>query len=141
MHTLFPKGVREGAFMKGWMGKTWIGCVLTLGLSVSVAHADGGTITFSGAVMAPTCSARTGDIDAAASPHRASGTGNALIGCGDARAPGTAGATSTSSYVLTVEPLESSALSSDRLVAYFSGYVKAAGQPDTRMNLVTQAYE
>jgi len=126
--------------MKGWIRKGWLGCVIAVSLGVPVAHADGGTITFSGAVVAPTCGTGSASIEAISSPQRAAVSSRQPVRCGEASPAADGGAFSSTSYRLTVEPLESSSLGSDRLISYFSGYVKAS-QADVRMNLVTQAYE
>ncbi|MGO4504327.1 MULTISPECIES: hypothetical protein [unclassified Dyella] len=126
--------------MKGWIRKTWMGCVVAVSLGVPVAHADGGTITFSGAVVAPTCAASSESMTAML-PAQQAATSRRRLECGGDGLPGTASHAFPSSYTLTVEPLESSSLSADRLIGYFSGYVKASGHADARMNLVTQAYD
>jgi type 1 fimbria pilin len=140
MRLLFPQEAREGAYMKGWIRRTCMGCVVAFAFGVPFAHADGGTITFSGAVVEPTCSAGSGSIAALSSPQHAAASSRQHFRCGEVSPGADSGVASPSSYKLTVEPLESSSLGTDRLVSYFSGYVKAT-QADARMNLVTQAYE
>jgi hypothetical protein len=124
--------------MKGWIRRTCAGCVVALALGAPLAHADEGAITFSGAVVAPTCAVSSGHM-AAAAAQRWIPMSQQRWGCGDSPATGTRA--TPSSYTLTVEPLESSTLMADRLVNYFSSYVKAAVQEDAHMSLVTQAYE
>ncbi|PXV59110.1 hypothetical protein SAMN04487785_10630 [Dyella jiangningensis] len=121
--------------MKGWIRWTWMGCIAAaLALGAPLAHADGGTITFSGAVVAPTCAAGTGNVAAmTASPS------HQRFDC--AGSSGANARTAPTSYTLTVEPLDGSALSADRLASYFSAYVKASGHEDAHVNLVTQAYD
>lgn len=106
--------------MKIWIRKILLGCVVTLTLGAPCAYADGGTITFSGAIVVPT----------SAPDSAAMSSGHAVVSL-----------TSAPSYTLSVEPLEASALSSDRLIVYFAGYVRASGNQDIPMQLVTQAYE
>lgn len=123
--------------MKGWIRRTCVGFAVALALGAPVVHADGGVILFTGAVVTPTCS-----MD--------SGTSGALPGGSTSTRPrfGCSGAANASFstrapqvYSVSVEPLESSSLSTDRLVSYFSGYVRAAAPGDTHMQLVTQAYD
>lgn len=117
-----------------------MGCVVAMSLGVPVAHADGGTITFSGAVVAPTCAASSASMGATL-PAQRTATSRQRFECGGDGESGARAHAFPSSYTLTVEPLESSSLSADRLVGYFSNYVKASGQAQARMNLVTQAYD
>lgn len=138
MHPLFPQGAREGAYMKGWIRRTCVVCAVASALGAPLAHADGGTITFSGAVLAPTCSAGNGDMGAISATQHAA-LSRQRFDCGSST--GANAHAVPTSYTLTVEPLDSSALSADRLVSYFSSYVKASGQEDAHMNLVTQAYD
>lgn len=111
--------------MKGWIRRTWLGCVVGLALAVPVARAGtGGTITFVGAIVAPTCS--FGGAMAASS-------GSANGSCGVAQENPSA---PTSMYRQDVVPLEGALNSQDRLLNYFAGY---AGTADTRF--MTRTYE
>jgi hypothetical protein len=123
MYPLFPQGVREGAFMKGWIRKTWMVCAAALALGAPLAYADGGTITFVGAIVTPTCT--TADVEAS-SPAVSRG------GCGATVGEATA---HSSVYRQQLVTLESTA-TNDRLLAYFVGY---AGHDDTR--LLTRIYD
>lgn len=120
MHLLFPQEAREGAFMKGRIRKTWMGCVVALALGVPAVHAStSGTITFVGAIVAPTCSAS----DMSAAPGRTTG------GCGI----GPNGQPAhTSMYRQDVVTLESALDSHDRLLDYYAGY---AGLADTKLTI------
>lgn len=121
--------------MKGWIRKTWMGCVVALALGAPVAYADGGRIQFVGAIVEPTCS--LGDRVLAATNVSSSDHANAAPRCGDR-----AGAESIHprSYATSVESLQDSALSSDRVLTYFSDYLQASGQPAMEARLVTQSY-
>ena len=123
MYPLFPLGVREGAYMKGWIRRTCVVCAVALGLGASLAHADGGTITFVGAIVAPTCT--TADVEAS-TPKASRG------GCGEAAGHA---ATHTSVYRQELVALEGDTVD-NRLLAYFAGY---AGREDTR--LLTRTYD
>jgi len=113
-------------------------CVVALGLGAPLAYAEGGTITFSGAVLAPTCSAGNAGVAAMTAVQRTA-LSRQRFDCGGS--PGGDTHAVPTSYTLTVEPLDASALSADRLVSYFSTYVKASGHEDAHVDLVTQAYD
>jgi hypothetical protein len=111
--------------MKGWIRRTCVGCVVALALGATSVHASaGGTITFVGAIVMPTCSAG-GSMGV--SPGSSSG------GCGvvpdHSSLP-------TSSYRQDVVPLERAVVTQDRLLVYFASY---AGTADTQM--MTRTYE
>lgn len=101
--------------MKGWIRRTCVGCVVALALGGPLAHASSsGTITFVGAVVAPTCSMDT----TRAAPGRTFG------GCGvepDGQAA------HDSMYRQDVVSLESVLSSQDRLLNYYAGYAGTAG--------------
>jgi hypothetical protein len=124
--------------MKGRIRWTCVGFAVALALGAPSAYAEGGTITFSGAVVTPTCAADSGRVIALSSGQRNVASSQQRFGCGGSS---DASPTSTQSYELSVEPLEASALSSDRLISYFANYVRASAQEDIHMQLVTQAYE
>jgi hypothetical protein len=110
--------------MKGWIRKTWMGCVVAVSLAVPVAHAAGtGTITFVGAIVVPTC---TMTETAGAFPDR--GYQRCAVPAGQASMP-------TSSYRQDVASLESEA-NHDRLLAYFAGYAS-----NEHTQIVTRTYE
>lgn len=108
--------------MKGWIRKTWMGCVIAVSLGVPVAHADGGTITFVGAIVAPTCGGTSeGSTDAARG------------GCGAALAHV---ASRSSMYRQSTVSLEDAMQARDRLLTYFATYADAGGA-----HLVMRTYE
>lgn len=117
--------------MKGWIRKTWMGCVVAVSL-VSVAHANTGTITFSGAVVTPTCSP-----DQRSYASGGGATAIAHLGCTgvDAAADG------SQLYELRVTALQGSALASDRVIRYFAGYAKDIGNDAASLKLLTQTFE
>ncbi|AHX16467.1 hypothetical protein CH75_21880 [Dyella jiangningensis] len=110
--------------MKGWIRKTGMGCVVALALGAPLAHADGGRITFSGAIMEPTCTVgfqRINEVQAkGAHQYRCTEQVDAT--------PGQA----AQSYALSVT--SGSALPSDQLIGYFAHYLNADPK------LVTQTY-
>ncbi|TNY27074.1 hypothetical protein BV497_05315 [Fulvimonas soli] len=99
--------------------------MLALAMAAPLAHADGGSIGFSGAIVEPTCSVGAGRI------NEAQNLGARHYRCTE-QADATPGQ-AAQSYVLSVT--EGSALSSDRLIGYFAGYLNAEPK------LVTQTYE
>jgi type 1 fimbria pilin len=109
--------------MKGWIRKTWLGCAVALALGVPLAHAEGGVITFVGAIVAPTCT--TADVGA-------STPGVSRGGCGEIAGQVAA---HTSVYRQQLVTLEGSAVD-NRLLSYFAGYT--AG---TDARLLTRTYE
>ncbi|RAO76634.1 hypothetical protein [Dyella jiangningensis] len=110
--------------MKGWIRWTWIGCVVALALGVPVAHAQGGTITFVGAIAAPTCGAMA---VSEAAPNALRG------GCG---APLASVASRSSVYRQSTVSLEDATQAHDRLLMYFATYADAG-----EAHLVTRTYE
>lgn len=111
--------------MKGWIRRTWTGCgVVALMLGAPQVHAQGGTITFVGAIAAPTCGAMAASE---ASPGALRG------GCG---APLANVASRSSVYRQSMAPLEDATQTSDRLLAYFATYADAG-----QAQLVTRTYE
>jgi type 1 fimbria pilin len=97
--------------MKGWIRKTCMGCVVAASLAAPVAHADGGTIRFVGAIVAPTCG------DASEGLHD-----DARGGCGAAMANV---ASRSSMYRQSTVSLEDAMQQRDRLLAYFATYADA----------------
>jgi hypothetical protein len=108
--------------MKGWTRWTWMGCVVAMSLGVPLAHAStSGTITFVGAIVAPTCSMES----VQAGPGRSTG------GCGI----GPDGQPAhTVMYRQDVVSLESALSTQDRLLSYYAGY---AGTTDTKLTVRT----
>ncbi|MFC4763671.1 hypothetical protein [Dyella koreensis] len=115
--------------MRGLIRKTLAGCAVALAMASFPVWADGGLITFSGAIVEPTCSVGLQRIDAA----EASAHPSLRYSCSES-----VGATSrraTQSYALSVSATSETPLASDPLIVYFANYLNA--QP----KLVTQTYE
>ena len=118
--------------MKGWIRRTWLVCVVALALGAPAAYASGGTITFVGAIAAPTCSAPEARIDGAA--------GNASNGrfvCEDRNTTFDA----AQSFTLSVTTVQASGMADDRVLRYFAGYAEAAGSDEAAVKLVTQTFQ
>lgn len=100
-------------------------------------EASGGRISFMGAIVEPTCSASVASIDTVASMSTSHNVTPLRFACGTART-----ATDSSQfYSLTVVDLDAATINHDRVLDYFAGYVKAAGNNMAAAKLVTQTFE
>ena len=128
-------------------GRRWLvlGCLVISALGASAAKAggggtiDGGTITFVGAIVEPTCSALTTPSDVRAAADAAQNHQSLQRNC---FVPVTGSATSTDAprpYEVDVVHLSSS--ESDRVLSYFANYVRAAQPGSADPMLVTQTYD
>lgn len=112
--------------MKGMRCLWWVGCMVAGLVGAPVAHAASVRISFSGAIVEPTCSTSQAQIQQVA-------TGSVThAACGTAQ-----DASASRAYQLSVAQLQPGA--PDRLLNYFVGYLQSAGQTDVR--LVTQVYD
>lgn len=120
--------------MKG--SRCWwlMGCLGAALLGAPSVQAADGQITFSGAVVEPTCSlSDAGVIPAASQPTPA--PGSPRFACGSTGAPtGKGGA-----FALTEVSLNPATIGDDRVLAYFANYLSAAGMAEAK--LVTQTFE
>jgi type 1 fimbria pilin len=112
----------------------WAGCTLAMIVGSSSVRADGGSISFSGAVVEPTCSISDARIDVAPT-HSDPNATPGRFACGSADTAADAGR----AYSLTEVSLDAAAIADDRVLAYFAGYLSAAGIAEPK--LVTQTYE
>lgn len=129
----------EGSVMRGPRWWVLVGCV---GLSVLCAPAaraggggtieNGGTITFTGAILEPTCSYPTAQVETAS----ASGFHAQQQVCGG---PGGSAANAARIYAVNVSQLSSD--ESDRVLKYFDNYVTAGQSSAEHPKLVTQVFE
>lgn len=104
-------------------------------LAPSIASAEEGRITFSGAVVVPTCSVATSLIAmVAAVPHATTETQRLTCAMS-----GHAGNAAPRIFALTVVRLSSSV--PDRVLKYFDAYVKAGRSDVADPVLLTQVYE
>jgi hypothetical protein len=112
---------------------TWlIGPVLAL--AVPGAWAQGGRISFSGAVVEPTCSAE-GTPDGASQPPPADRWAPGRLTCGQTPTrPGR-------SYSRRVVSLDAAAIANDRLLDYFASYANAGSAGGVSPKLVVRTYE
>lgn len=112
----------------------WAGCTLAMIVGSTSVRADGGSISFSGAVVEPTCSISDTRMDVASTRSNASGPSQRFA-CGSADTAADAGRV----YALTEVKLDAAAIGNDRVLAYFADYLGDAGLADAR--LVTQTFE
>jgi hypothetical protein len=126
-------------------GRRWLvlgSCLFVFALGSSAAKAGGGgsiesgTITFVGAIVAPTCNVATNPVVlkvAASEPAIRQSSIQSCLGAGEV-------ATNPSRiYAVTVARLSNS--ESDRVLAYFDNYVRAERPGSADPVLVTQTYE
>lgn len=103
-----------------------------LALAASGAWAQGGRISFSGAVVEPTCAA---DVAAAGSPSTAVNPAPTHLSCGaTATDPGR-------SYSRTVIELDAAVAASDRLLGYFASYANTSVAGGVPTKVLVHTYE
>jgi hypothetical protein len=98
-------------------------------MSVAPAHAQGGRISFSGAVLAPTCSA------SGVSRMDKDGADAAAMVCD--RTTTDPGRT----YARQVISLDAAHVANDPLLGYFAGYAKSEGLDGGQPKLVVRTYD
>jgi type 1 fimbria pilin len=113
----------------------WAGCTLAMIVGSSSVRADGGSISFSGAVVEPTCSVSDASVLATAMPRPNLATSPQRFTCGRTDTSANAGR----AYSLTEVSLDAAAIGNDRVLTYFAGYLSAAGIAEAK--LVTQTFE
>lgn len=112
--------------MKGWNRVVWLVVAVAWALGAQGVRAAGGTISFHGAIVAPTCGFEQMAFSGAAS------AGGAHGGCGREVAT----QASSSPYRQVTSALDEAMLSNDRLIGYFTSYADA-----DHVRLVTRTYE
>lgn len=120
--------------MKGLRYWWLMGCLGAALFGTPSAQATDGQITFSGAVVEPTCSVSDARVITAAQ-QTVPGSISNRFACGTTDTPADAGRT----YALTEVSLEAATIGNDRVLAYFAGYLNAAGVTDAK--LVTRTYD
>ncbi|MEO5831720.1 MAG: hypothetical protein ABIQ36_14240 [Rhodanobacter sp.] len=119
--------------MSGWVRLTVAMCVLSGLLYALPATATDGRITFSGAVVVPTCVARSEFVEAMAGNVPSEGS----FICGvqsQATVPADA-----STYRLSVVDLDGATMAGNQLLQYYAGYRASMHAADAQM--VTRTYE
>lgn len=119
--------------MTGLFRTMLAGCALAMLLGPTLARAEGGTVSFSGSIVAPTCAITDAQIQAT-SP-RSAADASQRFACGRSNSAVDAGR----AYALTEATLDPTTIASDRVLAYFADYLSAAGI--TGAKLVTQTFE
>ncbi len=110
---------------------TAAGCAMALAMGVTFARADAGSISFSGAVVEPTCAVVASDGTPA--PQGATDARPEVRSCG--RTAGGDGQT----YARSVVQLDAASVAHDRLLNYYAGYAGTTGRPGVR--LVVRTYQ
>ena len=111
-------------------------CIPRVAAASGSLDAAGGRITFTGAVVEPTCSVNVLGTDTVASTPASHDAVQHRFRCG-ARATVESG----QFYSLTVVALDAVTSHHDRVLDYFAGYLKAAGNSGATAKLVTQTFE
>jgi hypothetical protein len=127
----------EGSSMRSPRWWVLVGCV---GLSLLCAPAaraggggtieNGGTITFTGAILEPTCSFPTAQLVTAPGFHAQQQV------CG-----GAGGSVANAARIYAVNVSQLSSDESDRVLKYFDNYVTAGQSSAQHPQLITQVYE
>ncbi len=106
-------------------------CVVSLVFGISTANAKSGLMLFSGAVVAPTCSAKSARL--VSSSQRANSGQFDCVGAG--------GALDTArSYVQKIVHLDTTNIAGNRLLMYFAGREIGAGSPLIGAELVKRTF-
>lgn len=99
---------------------------------------DGGTITFTGMVVEPTCSVATVSTDVGLAPGAVQVHQPLQRSCSSATATGP---TAKVSRPYIVDVVRLSGTEPDRVLRYFENYVRAAQPQSANPQLITQTYE
>jgi hypothetical protein len=122
--------------MKGWIRRTWLVCVVALAQGVPAAYASGGTITFVGAIAAPTCPTSDTRIEGVANASAGQASNGRFV-CEDRNAT----FDPAQSFSLSITTVQASGMADDRVLRYFAGYAEAAGSDEAEVKLVTQTFQ
>jgi hypothetical protein len=128
--------------MRGPRWLVLIGCVFVATLGSSAAKAGGagtvesGTVTFVGAIVAPTCNVATNLNVLRAAANETTARQSSVQSCLGA---GEVATNPSRIYAVTVSRLSNS--ESDRVLQYFANYVRTEQPGSADPVLVTQAYE
>lgn len=122
--------------MTGQLCTVLAGCLLAMIFGTSSARAASGRIVFSGSIVTPTCAVADVSAESTRSISTRPGSTSREFVCGNSGSPAGSGG----SYSVTVTTL-GGATKSDRLLAYFTGYVTVAGAGTPSAKLVTQTFD
>jgi type 1 fimbria pilin len=121
------------------MSATVVGmlCIPRVAAASGSIDASGGRITFTGAIVEPTCAATAAVVNAVTSVPESRRATQSRFECATARTTVDSG----QPYSLTVARLDVATINHDRVLEYFVGYVKATGGSEAEAKLVTQTFE
>jgi hypothetical protein len=132
----------EGGIMRGMRLLVSVGCFVVMAMGSSSVRAggggtiEGGTITFVGAVVEPTCSLMSSDMT------QIVGAAQALPSLQRSCSVATsAGAAANTARPYSIDVVSLSGGEPDRVLQYFANYVRAAEPESAHPVLVTQTYE
>ena len=117
------------------VGGAWMALALALVAAFSVAEAGNGRISFSGAVVEPTCTVTEHQLAVSLAAQAANAHATQRLVCG--RTATDAGRF----YARTVVDLDADAVANSRLLDYFAGYANAGAADGKGAKLVVRTYE
>lgn len=121
--------------MNGWIHGMVGACLLCGLVGIGSAQAEGGRITFSGAVVVPTCAAGNDGADLMAANYESA---TPQLSCSDKRRVAR-GDTNAASYRLSAVSLGGAQAAGNPLLEYFTGYLASDHVADVKM--ITRTYE
>ena len=104
-------------------------------LAMSNAWAGGGRISFTGAVLEPTCAADAMQIDAAGPLSPGAMQASRHLACGQTAAD--AGRT----YSRTVQPIDARSLAHDRLLGYLASHAPTGPDGKLAVSVIVRTYD
>ena len=123
--------VRSANRMSRTLSILLTGCVISLAFGTSSANAQSGLMSFSGAVVAPTCSAKSARL--VRSRQRANSGQFDCVGSGSALDP-------ARSYIQKIAHLDTANTAGNRLLKYFVGRETGAGSPLVGEDFLMRTY-
>lgn len=112
-------------------------CIPRVAAASGSLDASGGRITFTGAIVEPTCSVNAEVTDTVASMPASHEALQRRFRCGSAQSAVESG----QFYSLTVVRLDAAATNHDRVLEYFAGYLKTTGSNEATAKLFTRTFE
>ncbi|WP_426662141.1 hypothetical protein [Rhodanobacter aciditrophus] len=104
-------------------------------LAMSNAWAGGGRVSFTGAVLEPTCAADAMQIDAASPLSPGAMQAPRHLACGQTAAD--AGRT----YSRTVQPIDARSLAHDRLLSYLASHAPTGPDGKLAVSVIVRTYD